>query len=399
VWQLLAHTQSLTQIMKRCSVDGWLIPLRYAFQDEAHLYMVMDFLPGGDLGMLLRNAGAFDEHYVRFFASEIVTAVEQLHRLGFMHRDLKPENFMIDCRGHIRLIDFGLATSVEHDAATGVASSTTDSSPRRKHHQQHKSVVGSPEYIALEVLADDETLVDQAADWWSVGCVLFELLTGVTPFYGESVAMVFDNVRNWRQVMSGHQELMDELAASGEEPPMSAVAWHLIQHLVCERHERLATMADIQAHEFFASVDWASVEQRRQTPPFVPQLADDFDVSYFDSAHAVSSFESSSITSDAPQHQQAPSSPNPQQQQPPPSPRAMRFAGFTFNPAKKLEACMNLRPTRRQSSANNAAWRQALAKRQRHRTLVLRQGLVSDPAPAIESRTSTGVTDSEHVSL
>jgi cell cycle protein kinase DBF2 len=98
------------QIMQ-CVASRWLTPLRYALQDSTYLYLVMDFLPGGDLGMLLRNVGAFDEAHARFYAAEMVIAVDQLHKLSFIHRDLKPENFMIDRSGHLKLIDFGLATS------------------------------------------------------------------------------------------------------------------------------------------------------------------------------------------------------------------------------------------------------------------------------------------------
>jgi serine/threonine protein kinase len=89
--------------------------------------------------------------------------------------------------------------------------------------------VGSPEYIAIEVLDESVKHFDLRADWWSIGCILFELLTGMTPFYADTVAAIFDNIRNWQSVMQSNQELMDQLQQAGEDAVMSEAAWDLIQ--------------------------------------------------------------------------------------------------------------------------------------------------------------------------
>lgn len=123
----------------------------------------MDFCIGGELFFHLRRAYKFKEEIVLFYAAEIVVAVEYLHEEGILYRDLKPENILICKDGHIKLIDFGLSKIVSG-------------------RNQTFSVVGTPEYLAPEIYSSKDGY-DESSDWWNLGALIYEMLTGAAPFY------------------------------------------------------------------------------------------------------------------------------------------------------------------------------------------------------------------------
>jgi p70 ribosomal S6 kinase len=142
----------------------FIVQLRYSFQTKYRLYLVLDFMNGGHLFFQLYHQGLFREDLARVYAAEIVSAVSHLHMNGIMHRDLKPENILLDADGHVLLTDFGLAKEFEEN-------------------KRSNSLCGTVEYMAPEIVLGKGH--DKAADWWSVGILLFEMLTGKPPFVGK----------------------------------------------------------------------------------------------------------------------------------------------------------------------------------------------------------------------
>ena len=147
--------------------------LEYAFQDSQRLYLIMEFVNGGELFFHLKQVrGGFSEDRARFYAGEIVLALEYLHKSGVVYRDLKPENILIDAEGHIRLTDFGLSKS-GLDQGNG----------------RTESFCGTPEYLAPEIVRDKH--YGFSVDWYSFGLVLYEMMTGINPFKtGQDMSLV-----------------------------------------------------------------------------------------------------------------------------------------------------------------------------------------------------------------
>lgn len=202
----------------------WLVRLLYSFQDDRSIYLAMEFVPGGDFRTLLNNTGVLINRHARFYIAEMFCAVDALHQLGYIHRDLKPENFLIDSQGHVKLTDFGLAagmlapaklesmrvrlekaseTSVPFgkpmDQRTIAERREGYRSMRGRDYNYAKSIVGSPDYMAPEVLRGEH--YDYTVDYWSLGCMLFEALTGFPPFAGATADETWRNLKHWRDVL------------------------------------------------------------------------------------------------------------------------------------------------------------------------------------------------------
>jgi len=169
------HTETERQILG--DVDSpFIVQLRYAFQTHKKLYMVMDFINGGELFFHLRKKQRFSEDRTRFYAAEILLALDYLHSIGVIYRDLKPENVLLDSEGHIKLTDFGLSKQFF--------------GPER--NQKAFSFCGTPEYLAPEILKG--TGHDKAVDYWSLGALIYEMLTGAPPWYSRNRDEMFRNM-------------------------------------------------------------------------------------------------------------------------------------------------------------------------------------------------------------
>uniref|UniRef100_A0A0D9VY43 non-specific serine/threonine protein kinase n=1 Tax=Leersia perrieri TaxID=77586 RepID=A0A0D9VY43_9ORYZ len=243
----------------------------YSFTSRENLYLVMEYLNGGDLYSLLRNLGCLDEDVARIYLAEVVLALEYLHSMHIVHRDLKPDNLLIAHDGHIKLTDFGLSkvgliNSTVTDDLSGPAVSGSslygDDEPQmsefeqmdHRARRQKRSAVGTPDYLAPEILLG--TGHGTSADWWSVGVILFELIVGIPPFNAEHPQTIFDNILN-RKIPWPHVP---------EE--MSSEARDLIDRLLTEDpHQRLGANGASEA-------------------AFVPSSDSAFDTSYFTSRYS-----------------------------------------------------------------------------------------------------------------
>mmetsp|Transcript_8531 Transcript_8531/g.31523 ORF Transcript_8531/g.31523 Transcript_8531/m.31523 type:complete len:752 (-) Transcript_8531:4954-7209(-) len=231
----------------------YIVELKYSFQTPYKLYLLLEFINGGHLFFQLFNQGLFSERLTKFYLSEIISAVGHLHSIDIVHRDLKPENILLSADGHIKVTDFGLAKSIEHGKRTN-------------------SLVGTMEYMAPEIVAG--TGHSKPADWWSVGILTHEMLTGGKPFRAANKKALE------KKIMNDKLKLPTFLTSE---------AHGLLKGLLEKNPEkRLATnpsdpQKDIRKVKFFAGLNWGKVESKEIPPPFVPSVVDgQRDVSNFD---------------------------------------------------------------------------------------------------------------------
>uniref|UniRef100_A0A3Q0RXS9 Rho-associated protein kinase 2 n=1 Tax=Amphilophus citrinellus TaxID=61819 RepID=A0A3Q0RXS9_AMPCI len=239
------------------SNSPWVVQLCCAFQDNRHLYMVMEFMPGGDLVTLTMNYD-IPEKWARFYTAEVVLALDALHSMGFIHRDIKPDNMLLDQYGHLKLADFGTCMKMD---STGMVHCDT--------------AVGTPDYISPEVLQSQggKSYYGRECDWWSVGVFLYELLVGETPFYAESLVGTYGKIMN-------HQNSL----VFPDDIEMSQNAKDLICAFLTDRFVRLGRTGvdEIKCHPFFKNDQWTFDNIRDTVAPVVPELNSDIDTSNFD---------------------------------------------------------------------------------------------------------------------
>ncbi|KAI9017809.1 kinase-like domain-containing protein [Gaertneriomyces semiglobifer] len=288
----LAHVKAERDVLAESVHTPWVVQLYYSFQDPVYLYLIMEFLPGGDLMTMLIKYDTFSEDVTRFYMAECVCAIEAVHSLGYVHRDIKPDNILIDKDGHVKLSDFGLSTGFHktHDSTyyqrlldTSNPASKIDHIGTKKNidltfSRQDRmetwkrnrralaySTVGTPDYIAPEVFS--QRGYGRECDWWSLGAIMFECLVGYPPFCSESPHDTYRKIIAWHE----HLYIPDDVHLSRE-------AEDLIRSLLCDAPHRL-TAPQIKSHPFFRTVDWGSL--RRTRSPFIPQLKSITDTSYF----------------------------------------------------------------------------------------------------------------------
>ncbi|XP_053295453.1 ribosomal protein S6 kinase alpha-2 [Pleuronectes platessa] len=230
----------------------FIVKLHYAFQTEGKLYLILDFLRGGDLFTRLSKEVMFTEEDVKFYLAELALALDHLHSLGIIYRDLKPENILLDEEGNIKITDFGLSKeAIDHD-------------------KRAYSFCGTIEYMAPEVV--NRRGHTQSADWWSFGVLMFEMLTGSLPFQGkdrkETMAFILKAKLGMPQFLS--PEVQSLLRALFKRNPAN----------------RLGAGPDgveeIKRHRFFASIDWIKLFKRELRPPFKPTVGRPEDTFHFD---------------------------------------------------------------------------------------------------------------------
>lgn len=238
------------------SRSEWIVQLHFAFQDSKHLYMVMDYMPGGDIVNLMSNYD-IPEKWAKFYTMEVVLALDVIHTMGFVHRDVKPDNMLLDKYGHLKLADFGTCMRMDEDGLV-----------------RSNNVVGTPDYISPEVLqSHGKGIYGRECDWWSVGIFVYEMLVGETPFYADSLLGTYNKIMYHENNLTFPPEVI-----------ISKEAKSLIQGLLCDRTKRLGrnNVNEIKNHPFFINDQWSFENLRDSAPPVVPELTGDDDTSNFD---------------------------------------------------------------------------------------------------------------------
>ncbi|KAI8578014.1 hypothetical protein K450DRAFT_249499 [Umbelopsis ramanniana AG] len=252
------HAKSEREILARIGQIShpFLIRLHHSFQDASQLFLVFDYHVGGDMATQLAKCYKFSPGRCRLYTAEILLGIQELHRLGILYRDLKPENILLGADGHIILTDFGLSKQFLPQTNVGDQRTTT--------------FCGTAEYLAPEILRGDE--YSFAVDFWSLGTLLYEMITGIPPFWAENHADMYNRV------------LDDNL----EFPPnFDTVTADFITGLLHRvPQDRLGAgpygPQEIRSHPYFAGMDWSDVYRKRIKPEYIPMFKSETDLQNFD---------------------------------------------------------------------------------------------------------------------
>lgn len=220
-------------------VNPFIVQLFWTHRDENYLYMLLEYVPGGELFTYLRNAHKFENDKALFYAAEIVSALAGLHEKDIIYRDMKPENVLIDTQGHVKLTDFGFAKKVKDRTWT---------------------LCGTPEYLAPEIIQSKGH--GKAVDWWSLGILVYEMLAGFPPFFDENPFDIY------RKILENRLEFPRHFESNARD---------LIKRLlVDDRTRRLGCLRkgsqDVKEHKWFSTrgFTWDDVYNRKLRPPILP---------------------------------------------------------------------------------------------------------------------------------
>jgi len=227
----------------------FIVNLLTTFQDEKRLFLLLEFVNGGELFSYLRKEGRLPDAEAQFYSGEIVLAFAYLHSKHIIYRDLKPENLLIDCEGHVKITDFGFAKVVEDRTWT---------------------LCGTPEYLAPEIIQSKGH--GRAVDWWAMGILIFEMLAGYPPFYDENPFGIY------QKVLAGRIDFPRHFDVKAKD-----LIKRLLTHDRAKRFGCLKNGAeDIQKHKWYKGMDWEQLQNRRLRAAFIPPVKAQDDTSMFD---------------------------------------------------------------------------------------------------------------------
>ena len=287
------HVRAERDVLSQAK-NQWIVELKFSFQDQKFLYLGMEYLPGGDLMTLLMARDILPEEDAKFYAAEMVLAIESVHEMNCIHRDLKPDNVLIDKEGHIKLSDFGLSKKFDflikdsknlknniiyrnknnlnenNKLSYAEQFNVFKNIKNKKRRECAYSTVGTPDYIAPEVFTQKG--YGQEVDWWSLGIILFEMMIGYPPFYSESSTETCKKILDWKN----NFEIKQEVNISNE-------AIDILKQLINDPDKRLGRNGadEIKKHPFFKNIDWQHIKETL-VPPFIPELNGPYDAKYFD---------------------------------------------------------------------------------------------------------------------
>ena len=252
------HTMTERSLLEKLN-HPFIVKLIYAFQDKEKLYFITEFMQGGELFFHLRRNSQYKEKSVKFYMSEILLAIDYMHKNNFIYRDLKPENILIDQFGHIKLTDFGLSKLLDEE------------------EQKTYTLCGTPEYLAPEIIF--EKGYDKTCDWFSFGVVLFEMLCGIHPFKqkkGKFNPQIYKmKIQIPENISKCAKDLIEKLLNSN---PRERIGYNGSE--------------EIMNHEFFKDIDFDKVIIKQYKPPFIPKLDSEGDLRYFDKGFTEENVES-----------------------------------------------------------------------------------------------------------
>jgi serine/threonine protein kinase len=230
----ITHTKDEKTVLQKIK-HAFIVNLHFAFQTKDKLYLILDYVNGGELFFHLKKSGKFSEERVKFYSAEIASALIHLHKAGIIYRDLKPENLLLDIKGHVVITDFGLAKEVMDDGT--------------------HTFCGTPEYLAPEVLKGE--VHSYPVDWWSLGTLMYEMMTGLPPFYSEVLSEMYQNIVAGDLVFPSDMsdEACDLLAGFLDRDPSTRLGGD-----------------EVKQHPFFEDVDWEALDRREVEPPWKPPV-------------------------------------------------------------------------------------------------------------------------------
>ncbi|KAH6630380.1 kinase-like domain-containing protein [Chaetomium sp. MPI-SDFR-AT-0129] len=254
------HVRHERQILYDVKDHPFITQYVASFSDHDFLYILLDYVPGGELFTYLRKYRRFNEDMARFYAAEIVLILEHLHEQqgGIAYRDMKPENLLLDGEGHIKLVDFGFAKRLGNNESG--------------HPVETYTLCGTPEYLAPEVIHNKGHTT--AVDWWALGILIYEFLTGYPPFWHQNPIEIY-------------KQIVEKPIIFPQDPHISDAAKDIIrQFCTIDRSRRLGNIqggaAQVKRHPFFAGVDWDAIYHKRHRGPIIPPIRYPGDAQCFD---------------------------------------------------------------------------------------------------------------------
>jgi protein kinase A len=227
----------------------FVVNLKFHFKDNSNLYMVLEFVNGGEMFTHLRKMGRFSEEHAKFYAAQVCMAFEYMHSMDVVYRDLKPENILIDNQGFLKITDFGFAKRIKGRTWT---------------------LCGTPEYLAPEIILSKG--YNKSVDWWSLGVLIFEMSAGYPPFFADQPIQIYE------KIVAGKIRFPNHFSANLQD-----LIKNILQTDVTKRYGNLKNgVHDIQNHKWFQNTEWLSIYQRTAKVPFTPKVKGIGDTSNFD---------------------------------------------------------------------------------------------------------------------
>eukprot|EP01130_Rhizamoeba_saxonica_P009661 TRINITY_DN3938_c0_g3_i1.p1 TRINITY_DN3938_c0_g3~~TRINITY_DN3938_c0_g3_i1.p1 ORF type:complete len:494 (+),score=104.83 TRINITY_DN3938_c0_g3_i1:121-1482(+) len=267
------------------SKNPFVVKLTWAFQSDDYIYLVMEYLIGGDLGALLHNFVYFDETMAVKYVAMIVLSLEYLHSIGIVHRDLKPDNILVSDTGHLKLTDFGLSRIGLIDQQTPQTMEvrpdplfdlSTSVEKNYEEEDSDKRIIGTPDYLSPEILMGYG--YGPEGDWWALGIITFEFLVGYPPFNDSEPELIFQNIIHAHDTFKWPPDIDLEISPASKD---------FVERLLDPNPEtRLGSgengIQDIKSHPFLEEVKWDTLYEEPMDDAFVPHPIDNRDTSYFD---------------------------------------------------------------------------------------------------------------------